>query len=145
MFKFEWDDNRPFYPSYQEIDGFVLAHGGDLNSLRLNRECWVQMESNSFCYGNVGYTLREGIEGVTIGITHKTLQTLKFIAVFSDGITQIDGIDWKDAVVMALSFKNTKGEFAKRRMIRTIKDTQKTGKGPLDDIAYAVIRVENNE
>jgi len=60
-------------------------------------------------------------------------------------VTQIDGVDWKDAVVQFLAFKNTAGEFAKRRMIRGIKDANKKGRGPFDDISYAVIGVQQIE
>ena len=90
-------------------------------------------------------SLAEGIGAVTIPIRPEELGDLEFLAVFSDGVTQIDGLDWKDAVVQLLAFKTTEGEFAKRRMIRLIKDAQAKGKGPVDDIAYAVVRIIQEE
>ena len=121
---------------------FIQAHGGDINEKRLTKECWeyssdgelLQLPSEEF-------TLGEGICGVTQPIPQDVLETTDCIAVFSDGVTQIEGLDWKDAVVELLAFKTTEGEFAKRRMIRFIRDAQKDSKGPLDDIAYAVVRV----
>jgi serine/threonine protein phosphatase PrpC len=73
------------------------------------------------------------------------MEEIEFIALFSDGVTQVDGVDWEDAVVELLSYKGTAGEFVKRRMIRAIKDWQKIGKGPTDDIACAVIGIEHGE
>lgn len=146
--KFEWSDNKPFYPAYSEfgLSNFIQAHGDNLNNLRLSEEKWTQRDEEEFVdCGSANFTLSEGICGITINIPEKLLIDLKFIAVFSDGITQIDKIDWKSAVQMFTAFKNTKGEFAKRRMIRGIRDTQKIGKGPLDDIACAIVRVEPTE
>ena len=59
---------------------------------------------------------------------------------------QADGMNWQDAVLDLLAFKNLNGEFAKRRMIRFIKDSKKNDKkGPLDDISFAVIRIDGGE
>ena len=100
-------------------------------------------DGNFFESGIKHYTLSKGIRGAIINIPKDLLlKELEFIAVFSDGVTQIDQVDWKDAVAMFMSFKNTTGEFAKRRMIRGITDAQKNNKGPIDDISYAVVRVE---
>ena len=40
-----------------------------------------------------------------------------------------------------MSFKNTTGAFAKRRMVRGLKNMDKLGKDPMDDISYAVIGI----
>ncbi len=48
----------------------------------------------------------------------------------------------RGAVSSLLAFKNTTGEFAKRRMIRGIKDFHQVGRGPIDDISFAVVRIE---
>ncbi len=143
--RFEWSDNRPFYPAYNEfgLSNFIQAHGDNLNNLRLSEEKWMRKNEEEFIdCGTANFTLSEGIGGIVMDIPEKLLINLEFIAVFSDGITQIDKLDWKSAVQMFTAFKNTKGAFAKRRMIRGIKDTQKIGKGPIDDIACAVVRVE---
>jgi len=153
MCRYDWmPDNeghvRPLYPAYA-ADGyasFIQAHGGDVNEKRLTKECWqhspdgelLQLPSEEF-------TLGEGIRGVTQPITAESLGTLDCIAVFSDGVTQIERMDWKDAVVQLLAFKTTEGFFAKRRMMRVIKDVQKDGNGPLDDIAYAVVRIISSQ
>jgi len=149
MCRYEWMPDseghvRPLYPAYA-ADGyasFIQAHGGDINEKRLTKECWeyspdgelLQLPSEEF-------TLGEGIRGITTSILAEDMETTDCTAVFSDGVTQIESLDWKDAVVGLLAFKTTEGEFAKRRMIRVIRDAQKDSKGPLDDIAYAVVRV----
>jgi hypothetical protein len=45
-------------------------------------------------------------------------------------------------VLDLLGFNSTTGEFAKRRLNQFVKQAQKIGKGPMDDIAYAVIHIE---
>lgn len=151
MFRYEWDNNTPFYPSYGDGDlqKFATAHGGDWNAVRL----W-QTEVLRDALGNYteerknGFTLREGLEGITLNITQQELEELDFVAVFTDGVTQIgklnssDSLDWRDAVQEFMAFKTPAGEFAKRRMIRGIKNLNESGKGPIDDISYAVVRIE---
>lgn len=145
MSRFEWGNNTPYYPAYSEegLANFIREHGDNLSALRLSEERWVQEVSEEFFeLDKKQYTLSEGIQGVTIDIPEDLLGELVFIAIFSDGVTRIDNLDWKNSVTEFMAFKNTTGEFAKRRMIRGIKDTQKIGKGPVDDISYAVVRVE---
>lgn len=145
---YEWNNNTPLYLAYTENAnarlGFIRAHGGDLNAQALKSERWLYNPENSATdlQAQEFLTLGEGIGGVLKNISSEEMTELAFVAVFTDGVMQIDGIDWKNAVTRLLAFKNINGEFAKRRMIRFIKETKEGGKkGPLDDIAYAVIRV----
>ncbi len=146
MSNFEWLDNKPFYPAYKNgnLQNFINAHGGKLCSQRLREEVWmIDPDGEDIPFDLNEYSLSLGLRGITFEISRKEIEEkVEFIAVFSDGVTQIDGLDWKDAVENFLAFKNTTGAFAKRRMIRGIKDTQKNGKGPFDDISYAVVRVD---
>lgn len=148
MSRFEWANNTPYYPAYNDdsLDNFINVHGGNLDELQLSEEIW-QWDDNSFIEKDrKHYSLSNGMNGIILKISKKSMaEALEFIAIFSDGITQIENLDWKDAVVRFMNFKNTKGEFVKRRMIRGIKDSQKDGKGPQDDIACAVIRIEKQE
>jgi len=148
MSRYEWADNTPFYPSYGEggIEKFVGAHGGDLEAKRLSCSTVIRKTDGSYTEeSSQEFTLREGLEGVVTKISQEELDEVGFVAVFSDGVTQIENVSWRDAVSAFLSFKNTGGEFAKRRMIRGIKDMQQSGKGPADDISYAVVRIDNTE
>jgi hypothetical protein len=148
MSRYEWADNTPFYPSYGEggIEKFVGAHGGDLEAKRLSCSTVIRKTDGSYTEeSSQEFTLREGLEGVVTKISQEELDEVEFVAVFSDGITQVDQVDWRDAVISMFAFKNTAGEFAKRRMMWEIKNLQKTGKGPVDDISYAVVRIDNTE
>lgn len=149
MHRFEWEDNRPFYPAYAEtrLADFVAAHGNDLQALRLRSETWeVAANNQKQLLQTNDYTLSQGLQGLIINLDQNLIsQGLEFIAVFSDGVTQIDNVNWQDAVIEFLGFKNTKGEFAKRRMIRGIQEMIKANKGPLDDIAYAVIQLNQDQ
>ncbi len=138
----EWMDNRPFYSAYsgEHLLNFIQDHGGDVNAKRLLLKKWEYIPNNGFHHiADQEFTLGEGMEGIRVHL--EELEEIDCIAIFSDGAAEIDGLDWKEAVVQLLAFKTVEGEFAKRRMMRVIKDAQKNGRGPMDDIAYAVIRI----
>lgn len=148
MSRYEWADETPFYPVYNEpslMNGFIQLHGGDLDAIRLTEEVWLY--NGQFTkQDSRELTLAQGITGIDTPVSKESLlEGLEFIAIFSDGITRINGIDWKEAVVKFLAFKNTTGAFAKRRMIRVINDHKKGGGKILDDISYAVVGVEIKE
>lgn len=148
MYQYEWQDNRPYYPAYAEnrLIDFIAAHGDDLQALRLKAEKWQSINNQHQLLQTDNSTLSQGLQGIFLSLDKNLIdQGLEYIAVFSDGVTQIDNVKWQDAVIDFLNFKNTKGEFAKRRMIRGISEMIKLNKGPLDDIAYAVIRLDQQK
>lgn len=148
MRRYDWADNIPFYPSYEgpDLTAFIERHGNDLMSMRLNEKIVVHSENgNHIEISSMGHSLQHGMDGISIEISRDQLEQIEFLAVFTDGVTQIENIGWQKAVIEFLAFKNTMGEFAKRRMIRGVKDMQRIGNGPIDDISYAVIRVELDE
>lgn len=141
---YQWDNNTPLYPAYAEdnYENFIQSHGGDVNSKSLKIERHHH-NADGFQIINGGIVLGDAIRGVTEIISPQEIESLSFVIIFTDGVMRVDGIHWKDAVLELLAFKNVEGEFAKRRMIRFIKDSKKDGKkGPLDDISFAVIRVD---
>ncbi len=148
MYRYDWADNTPFYPSYRDglLDSFVKIHGGDLDSTRLSLQVATLLPDGKYHEEETKmFTLSEGLSGLVLRFSKEELEQIDFIATFSDGVTQVDQVDWKDAVTEFLAFKNVMGAFATRRMIRGIKDMQKLGKGPVDDISYAVVRIEPEE
>ncbi|MDE3059547.1 MAG: protein phosphatase 2C domain-containing protein [Pseudomonadota bacterium] len=149
MSRYDWANNMPAYLAYAEDNyaAFIAAQGGDVQAFNLSLEGWTYTSQHGIGREPFRdtFSIEKGVAGIAIAISQAWLENLEFIAVFTDGVTQIENQDWKQAVVDLLAFKNVAGEFAKRRMIRHIKDVQKSGKGPIDDIAYAVIRVQPEE
>ncbi len=145
---FEWAKNMPYYPIYQNglLGQFIQAHGNDQDEKCLREQRWFVDQAGDFypCFEK-NYSIRTGIQGLTITFSPKELEKIAFLAVFSDGVTQVEGIATPEVVKRLLAFKNQTGVFAKRRMIRFIKNTQKTGRGPIDDISMAVIGLEKEE
>lgn len=143
MSRFDWANNTPFYPAYSGDDdkSFAIAHGGD-DVLAFSEERWSFAEAKGFMLDSERkLPLSEGARGVTRHFSRSECETLESVAVFTDGVTRIDGVDWKEAVCVLLAFRNTAGVFAKRRMNSVLREMRKEGKWPLDDIAYAVIGV----
>lgn len=136
-----WDDNAPAYPWYAK-DGFVsfLAHHGGDTSYACE-----QTSDNMWQAATKRIKTVDAMRGVTITVPSEHMARLRWIAVFSDGACQVDGFHWQEVVRDLLNFRSLTGEFAKRRMIRFVQERCKTGKGPLDDLAYAVIRIEHEE
>lgn len=146
---FEWNKNMPFYPAYAEdhYASFIDAHGGNPSAPAFTREDWqFYLEENGYLVDDkTFYSVEDGIKGITLPIGVEDINNLAYIAVFTDGVRQVDGIEWKSVVKELMSFKSLAGEFAKRRMIRFIQNSRAMGKGPIDDISYSVIRISNGE
>lgn len=140
MEKFEWNGNMPFYRIYRHvgIERFLENHGGRealaVSILTHARLDGVPQEQEDWC----------DVDTAIAG-HRRTIDTRgsPFVAVFSDGVTQVDGMDWRDVVAELMSFKSTEGDFVKRRMNRFLKDCLKHGKGPIDDISMACIHVQH--
>lgn len=144
LWRYDWNHNIPLYLAYALDDyvDFRAAHYYASDDA-LAVEYWIYTPEHGFeQQPKLDYSVDQGIMGITTDISADTLAQLRTLAVFSDGACQIDGMDWKQTVLGLLAFKSTTGEFAKRRLNRFVKEAQKTGKGPMDDIAYAVIHIE---
>ncbi|HEY4489932.1 MAG TPA: protein phosphatase 2C domain-containing protein [Candidatus Paceibacterota bacterium] len=142
---YEWIDNIPIYPAYAgNLESFLSAHGGDLNSLRFRRSTYV-LDTAGESEESHELSLGEAISGVTEFLPKDEMDEIEILSVFSDGVAQIEGVKWTDAVREFLSFKNFEGEFLKRRMMRAIRDFEKAGSKPSDDISGAVIRITDQK
>lgn len=147
MSKFDWG-KIPFYPQYLEEFGgigYVREHGGP-KAVALTEETWVYAPKSGTPFshvGNIARTVEDGMRGITKLLTKEVItDQLDTVAVFTDGVLRVDGVDWKNVVAMLMEFKTTEGVFVKRRLKRALKDFRTWGKGPMDDIAYAAIRIE---
>lgn len=146
---YRWANNAPLYPAYaaDEYKSFIEYHGGkaDLPALELEHRFFVSRDKiyvPSAPYFE-SISIENAIAGVTNIIPASEIKDLSFAAVFTDGVMQVEDLSWYDAALELMAFKSLEGEFAKRRMIRFIKDSKRDGKkGPLDDIAYSVVRIE---
>lgn len=145
MTKLEWEENTPFYPAYlasSSFDEFVLRHGGDLSAPRLRAHRVTLNQGKKLAWSG-DLSLGSGISGFADPVVSSS-SDIDFLAVFSDGITQVDNVPWDEAVTECLAFKNTSGEFLKRRMMAAIRRWKTVGRGPIDDISGAVIHVEHD-
>jgi hypothetical protein len=149
--RYDWALNSPFYPIYPYADEgnrvFISHHGGDLDAVALTEVVRTYKPNGECVEETRQHTLGEGIHGITIPISISEIEEggLEFVAVFTDGVTQVEGVEWYDAAKDLLAFKSLEGEFATRRMIKFLKTVHAYGKGPLDDLAYAVIQLRQKE
>lgn len=136
----------PFYPAYADgaLASFKEAHGNDLWGTRL-MEHVVHVQGEEVCEKRIEHTLAEGIHGIHLPVPRDEVSQIEYIALFSDGVEQVEGESWMDAAREFMRYKIPKGVFVKRRMIRGLKEYRKKGKRNLDDIASAVIRLAHEE
>ena len=143
MTQVQWDKNLPYYPIYtgNVLEEFKMAHDKETP---FTWETWVfdpESDAEKYLTEDAGLGVERAIrEGYRL--SHGSDDELESIAVFTDGVAQIEGIDWKDVVMSLMSFKTTEGSFLKRRMISELKKLAKAGHKNIDDIAGAVVRYE---
>ena len=149
--KVEWANNTPCYPAYcrDNYAAFVAAQGGDLSAPALSWETWSATVDEPVMLKVASGTLSlgEGLNGYgdTFDFNDNNQLRFNYLALFSDGVQQVEGVEWYEAVRQLLAFKTTPGAFARRRMRRFLDDAAKVGRGPQDDIAYAVINLQPDE
>jgi hypothetical protein len=141
MERFDWASNMPFYRIYwlDGLEPFIAAHGGDAQALVATRHIHFR-HPVSGRDEIVDLALANAVDG---HLQKVDTRVFPFVAVFSDGVTQVDGMDWRDVVAELMAFKSTEGDFVKRRMNRFLKDCLKHGKGPVDDISMACIHIDH--
>lgn len=144
LHKFNWEGNAPWYPIYHHDPNlFINNHGGDRKACRLTEEWWRYESGEHRVRDIIQHPILFGIHGIPIFIHETHLPEVECVAIFSDGICQIDGMDWRDAAVELLAFKNTAGDFVKRRMNAFAKGAVKSGRKHQDDLSMAVVKIHH--
>lgn len=141
--KYEWSDNTPYYLAYAmgERESFLKRQPV------LTHEFWS-------ISGPEDYQHHQTIEESAFMATRQGVRwlyqppdgpwNLQSVAVFSDGVLQVATVPWQQVVWELMSFKSTNGQFVTRRMNRFLTEAKKHGRGPLDDIAMAVIHLDSS-
>ncbi len=135
LWECEWNDEMPFYLQYllnpSWMRSFRQAHKAKefpfvvKKTTIKNEEIFKQEELLS---------IESAIKGWTLELPSENLSK---IAIFSDGISKIDGFTTWEAAKEATNFKNTTGSFLKRRMIRFQQNCEKEGRTLKDDLSVA--------
>ncbi len=137
LYEITWDKSAPYYPAYQlgGLDNSFKQHHDNITPLSVTKRCGGNVEVNELY-------IEPGMNG--LGFEFKTTSDLFQspiigVALFSDGVTQVDGLDTTSVVTSLVTYKSSAGQFFTRRMNRFLQDVKKSGRGPLDDIAGAVL------
>lgn len=140
--RIDWAENTPAYPSYRQDDfKAFLAHHGNMPA-KLSLSYWhLTPDGQAYEYYRTSLSTRNGMHGVNL----KVPDSASVVGVFSDGVTQVNGMDWTSAVRELMSFKTTNGEFVKRRLNRFSRDGGKSQYYPVDDLAYAAISLKEDQ
>lgn len=149
--RFEWHKNMPYYPAYG-LDGTDMQF---VQSMSDNPEPFTHLEEGLAPVGMGGcrdgyltsLPVSEGMKGVSLlyerGSSDVWPGKMLSIGLFTDGVEQIDGIPYDQAIERLMTFKSVSGQFVTRRMNRFLSEAKETGRGPSDDIALATIHFGN--
>ena len=142
--RLEWERNAPCYPAYEDDDyaAFIEFHGGDLEAPALTVERWRLTGAASELEETRFVSLSDGIRGYRVELG---VPGVKAIAVFTDGAAQVDKVEWQETVTRLLAFKTTPGQFVVRRINRFVQEVKEVGRGPIDDLGYAVVLMDEEE
>lgn len=146
---YSWDKNIPYYPAYRlagEDESFKAVHAENATPLTYVEHGLAPIGMGGAAEGRLSTrSVEEGMGGMRIiagsGEQNTFPGRIQSIGLFSDGVEQIDQIHRSEAVTELMAFKSTNGQFAVRRMNRFLTQAKKQGRGPIDDIAYAVIHL----
>lgn len=144
--EYDWQQNMPFYPAYRaagEENSFRRAQSDRYEHAMQLRRYSPRTEEQPHRGMYVDHIeLERGMHGISNVHTNSSVYgRLLSVGIFSDGVAQVDGIPTDQVVQELMAFKSTNGQFATRRMNRFLTDAKKRGRGPLDDIAMAVINL----
>lgn len=135
----------PFYPTYSSVErarfeNLHLSSGlGDLRYEVTNSRGDRQLLS--IAHGISGSNHFVNLADVRTD-EHECPFEVSSVAVFSDGVSQVDNWTWQEVVHELMSVPNYHGEFVKRKLAFAIRKFKSRGKGPLDDISMAAIYID---
>lgn len=134
--RYEWIKGVPYYLVYKDEVFVEQVCESSANLISCHKEDWIYVARNQAWEmpSKEALPASDGIDGFSDEYFNRG--NSETLAIFSDGITQIKDIDWKDAVFEFMNYKSTSGEFVKRRMMKALKTMT-----PMDDIACAAIRI----
>lgn len=141
--RYEWIKGAPYYLAYNDENFIDQVCDGNPDLVSCVKDDWTYVAANKAWEMPFieKVSAKQGMEGFSD--KYFCREKSGFLAIFSDGITQIKDVDWKDAVFEFMNYKSTSGEFVKRRMMKALKTMT-----PMDDIACAALRITpdaNNE
>ncbi len=142
IISYEWQQNKPYYPIYRlsgSDTAFRNTHQATISPL-IKKITTVHQTTETV---SQPLDLDTGMQEQLLSypLIHGEFGQLHSVALFSDGVEQVDQFTPVEVVRFLLSFKSTSGQFAVRRMNRFLQESKKIGHGPLDDIAYAVVHL----
>lgn len=124
--------NTPFYMSY------LLSE--------IRKQLWESIPNNMLYTESYDSLLETAIIGhSTRNIFFKEyhISDINFIAIFSDGPEQVNGMELKDVLIELTDFKNFNGDFAWRRLKRFEETKKKQSILCRDDISMVIYKNEN--
>jgi hypothetical protein len=143
LMEFEWANNTPYYLAYrlypQASEQFLDQLGGaSVAAFTLRTSTFRSSENGiDILACNTEAIAFEALErGYAMRFSPEA-EGIEALAVLSDGIARIGRLSAVEAAAELLAFKNSRGEFVKRRCLRALEKFRRAGHLPSDDLAMA--------
>lgn len=150
LITFNWQNNMPFYLKYHQhpslLDEFV-GHYPDQNQKPYSVTTqWGTCALNEPVSPAItqGMTMEQVMKGHVFEC-HPTDEKIVAMAVITDGIEQVGSLSNFEVAREILAFKNTRGDFVKRRMLKALKTRFNGISAPRDDLGVSAIWFGNEE
>jgi hypothetical protein len=147
--EFNWANNKPYYMGYQ-----LRPHLADRYEQEVTAEAGAHPFTQTTLHApSPSATLTERLPDEPVREEFTLLQVkaghvLRFnpraegivaMAVMTDGVTQVGALPALQVAQAFTAFKNSQGEFLKRRLIKALKDFKREDAVPRDDVGVAAV------
>jgi hypothetical protein len=152
-YSYEWVENNPCYPIYEgdDLSRFIEIHKKFENGSKALtiKKVSISIDGEEFAESEF-VPVEESLNGHVIQVTPEMINNgLECIAICSDGVESFSTVDHEisttEIIKQVVAFKNTNGDFVKRRMTRLLSDFTKQDFHPSDDFAIAAINLKNTD
>ena len=150
LIELDWWGNAPYYLDYtlrpglraRFLEGLPEPPMGAVErrttTFFMDENGWNPIESRS------EWLDFEALEHGLVLDFNRAEDDLLALAVTTDGISHLGGVQASAAVAQLLAFKNHKGAFVKRRALKALAAFRKNGHVPRDDLALACVWLEDD-
>lgn len=147
--EFNWANNMPYYLGYQLrpdlVDRYkqqMAAEAGPhpFTQTTVHVPCAFapMLERLPAAPVREEFTLEQAQSNFVLRFNPRA-EGIVALAVMTDGVTQVGALPGADVAPAFTAFKNTQGEFLKRRLMKALKDFKKDGAVPRDDVGIAAV------
>jgi hypothetical protein len=138
--EFNWANNMPYYLGYQLRpylnDAYVQQIAAEAGPHPFTQT--TTLVPATAAPVREDFTVQKACAGYVLRFNPRA-EGIVAMAVMTDGVAQVGTLPACEVAHDFTAFKNTQGEFLKRRLMKALKDFKKEGAVPRDDVGIAAV------